>query len=426
MMRATEFRSTSKLLTSVFAISKFHSSMNIINLEERKGTTQNLNRHIAEMSDYDEGNSSGESEEDIPQESIWYATILIELGSQVGSSLIERVLDALLFLLTQSTAYPYRIHSVSANSYIRQTEPIEYSTSRVKGKHCRALSYPSMRIHEDVSSKLEEFSWCLHDGVRLTDFPYQRCFANLQDSYEELAVINPPIAAFCGCLLQGEIKFVSTMREVASSFAVAIDHHLDHAEEYLDRLDQAITPEASGYWREFGCVTIPKIYVENRAEETGICFPGRDMYRPYISFEGLEAHECNKTVLRTDKHSDGILTVQCVCAVPKLLGFVVTKKPESTEVALNSILTHFQIPPRVVFYDNACNLFASAILRVPWLLNLTRFLVDRFHYKSHVCSSLFDPSSYRDLDMFKTTGAESINARIEKVLYFLRHLRGKN
>ena len=371
--------------------------------------------------------SSSEDEHVSYKESIWYATFKIEFHSHTGSSVIETILDSVLLLLINPVPYPYVLQTIPTNEYLRCNERSDFISSGATALHCRAIAHPSIRVHEDASSNLEEFASCMHEDVNLDCPPCDNCYKRLQHSHEELVILNPTIAALCTVLLRGDIPDMPTLRTVASAFAVIIDYHSDHAEEYFNRLGNTITEEASNYWREYGSVAISEMDgFTDTAEATGICFPGRKMYRPAISFDGAEIQECNKTILRSDTHSNGILTVQCVCDTPKLLGFVVMKKPESTEVALTSILTHFRVPPRVVFYDNACNLFASALQRVPWLLHLSRMLVDRFHYKSHTCSSLFDPSSYRDLDAFKTTGAESINARIKKVLFFLRYLSGKN
>ena len=427
ILKSREFKSVSKILSSLFCISEGNNSMNIIDLRDKRSTGLNANETPLDQEECFEECEHSERSSEEKSKSPWYATLQLEVQRHTGSSIIEKVLDALLYLLIHPTAYAYLVQPTATNSYVGSSVETSSPNYRTAGKHCIELSYSSIRLHEDVSSNLEDFASCLHHGVRLEDFPSQNCSEKVQESHDKLPTFNPPLSALCGSFLQGYITDLSVLREVASAFAVIIDDHIDHAEEYLDRLDQAITPEASMYWSKYGSGGISALMeVTQKTEETAICFPGRRMYRPSISFEGMEVQGCSKTILRTDTHSDGILTVQCVCSNPKLLGFVVMKKPESTEVALDSILTHFRIPPRVIFYDNACNLYASALLRVPWLLNQTRFLVDRFHYKSHTCSTFFDPSSYRELDLFKTTGEESINARIEKVLCFLRYLRGKN
>ena len=102
------------------------------------------------------------------------------------------------------------------------------------------------------------------------------------------------------------------------------------------------------------------------------------------------------------------------------------KRAESTSLALTSLLTHFKVPPKVVYYDHACNLVRSTLLRCPWLMHCSKFVVDRFHYKNHTCCELFDPNSYVWMDLDKSTTAESINARLEKSIPYLRFVKAEN
>lgn len=162
------------------------------------------------------------------------------------------------------------------------------------------------------------------------------------------------------------------------------------------------------------------------AQETGLCFPGRRGVRPSIMFKSQDRQNCSKQYKSSKSHSPGLLTVQCACDSPKLIGFVIMTQAESTALALSSILTHFRVPPRAVFYDNACNLFTSVMIRVPWLLGVTRLTVDRFHYKSHKCCAYFSPDSYRQFDLQRTETAESINARIKQSLASTRYLKADN
>ena len=99
---------------------------------------------------------------------------------------------------------------------------------------------------------------------------------------------------------------------------------------------------------------------------------------------------------------------------------------ESTAMALSAVLSHFKTFPETVYYDNACNLFLSKMLRVPWVLEKTRFLVDGFHFKSQTCSSYFYPDAYAAFDGDHTETAESIIARIEKIVQQIRYLCGNH
>lgn len=82
--------------------------------------------------------------------------------------------------------------------------------------------------------------------------------------------------------------------------------------------------------------------------------------------------------------------------------------------------------PPITFYDNACNLTKSVNLRVHWVKEKTLFLCDRFHYRTHKCSSIFDPDVYRQCDNLSTSGAESLNRQFSASRRHVRFLAGEN
>lgn len=93
---------------------------------------------------------------------------------------------------------------------------------------------------------------------------------------------------------------------------------------------------------------------------------------------------------------------------------------------LSCVLTHFDIPPRRVWYDNACNAFDSEIIRVPWLLRYTMLVVDRFHFNGHGCCNVFNGNMHPFLDEDRSVSAEVINAIIEKGTSHIAYLKGEN
>ena len=97
---------------------------------------------------------------------------------------------------------------------------------------------------------------------------------------------------------------------------------------------------------------------------------------------------------------------------------------ESVSTALSAFLTRFPNLPPVPFYDNACNL-ASVALRFPWMFDSTTFLCERFHYRSHSCSSLFDPDTYPMCDDLLTFGAEALNRKLTASRNHIRYLAGR-
>ena len=161
----------------------------------------------------------------------------------------------------------------------------------------------------------------------------------------------------------------------------------------------------------------------DKSLSSGICFPGRNRCRPCIIYKATNEEFCNKNYKSSRNHSPGFMTVQCACNSPKLIGFVVMNRAESTSLALSSFLSHFKVPPRTAYYGNACNLFLSVMLRVPWIIKHYRLEIDRFHYKSHTCSSYFDPDVYQVFDSHYTETAESIKSRIKKTIQQLRYMK---
>ena len=167
-----------------------------------------------------------------------------------------------------------------------------------------------------------------------------------------------------------------------------------------------------------------QLEVTDNSAETGISFPGRRQYRPLFRFDQMEDKHCGKRYASSSTHTPGVLVVMCACSHPKLIGFIVMTRAESTSLALSSVLMFFQKPPAVMLYDNACNTLDAALLRLPWLMMYSLLIVDRFHYKGHTCNSLFDADMYRLLDAIKSSAAESINAKIKRALYHMRFSRG--
>lgn len=177
---------------------------------------------------------------------------------------------------------------------------------------------------------------------------------------------------------------------------------------------------------------------ENEIEDmisAGEVFPGRPIIRPRVTFHERKEEEksnslsdkCAKYYQGARDHSPGLFTVQCICNYPKLFGISVMKKNESVATALSVIFSRFSRLPEVIYYDNACNLHKSVMLRCPWILKKTKLCCDRFHYKSHTsCGPYFDPDSYDHLRLDETSSAESINAQWATSRSHIRFLSGDN
>ncbi len=149
------------------------------------------------------------------------------------------------------------------------------------------------------------------------------------------------------------------------------------------------------------------------SQRTGEFFPGRPQVRPLLNFGSSSRKEntrtCRKNYLKSDSHSPGIFTVQCVCRHPKLIGASVMCECEGVSTALSVLLSRFKILPRVCYYDNACNMCKSVTLGCPWVYDDCIIVFDRFHYYGHTCNSVRDPNSYLSCEKHATSGKGSLN-----------------
>lgn len=148
--------------------------------------------------------------------------------------------------------------------------------------------------------------------------------------------------------------------------------------------------------------------------------------RNSIDFEKVDKQESTKVYLKGDSTVLSFLTVQYCCAHPKILGFVLLKECEYMSAALSSVLTHFAINPRRVWYDNACNTYDSAMIRVPWMLRSTMLVVDRFQYSGHTCCNIFNGNVHRSIDSDRSVAAEVINSIIARGTTHISYLNGSN
>lgn len=153
---------------------------------------------------------------------------------------------------------------------------------------------------------------------------------------------------------------------------------------------------------------------KSNTARTGELYPGRPLVRTRVRFtngngQEVKSEECSKSYRHGHNHSPGLFTLQCACAHPKLLGISVTIRSESISTALTAVQSRFKELKQVAFYDNACSLACSVMLRFPWVTEKTKILCDRFHYRTHKCGPEFDPDSYTECNDLLTSEAEALN-----------------
>ena len=109
----------------------------------------------------------------------------------------------------------------------------------------------------------------------------------------------------------------------------------------------------------------------DEASRTCQLFPAHPFVWPCIDFGREKRSEnlktCRKTYRKSDAHSPGIFTVQCVCRYPKLVGVSVMDECEGVSTALSVLLSRFKMLPNVCYYDNGCTMLESVVLHLPWV-----------------------------------------------------------
>lgn len=154
--------------------------------------------------------------------------------------------------------------------------------------------------------------------------------------------------------------------------------------------------------------------------------PGRKMLRPPMMTDGKDKADCTKKHYTSRPNMTRFIILKCCCRHPKIIGFTLIKEVESIAMAISTIISFLPYPPRTTWYDNACNMYDSALIRVPWLLRSTFLLVDRLHYQGHTCCNHYNPNRYQLVARQRSQAAEIMTAVLDKSAGFIRYLKGRN
>jgi hypothetical protein len=66
------------------------------------------------------------------------------------------------------------------------------------------------------------------------------------------------------------------------------------------------------------------------------------------------------------------------------MGFSIMSRGEGPKTAFDFIFHRFSKAPKMIVYDNACNLHRYTMRRQPLFFAQTRFAIDRMHQNNHV------------------------------------------
>jgi hypothetical protein len=139
--------------------------------------------------------------------------------------------------------------------------------------------------------------------------------------------------------------------------------------------------------------------VTQEVMETGAYFPGRPYHSNVRQIHlGNESTVCNKEYKKKGRLGAGTLLFWCG-KHRKCLGFYIMQSAESCQTVYSILVTRFPKQPRVIIYDNGCNLSDYILNRAPFPFKDTYILSDGFHWKNHTnCGLSFNSKLYPDLN----------------------------
>lgn len=285
-------------------------------------------------------------------------------------------------------------------------------------------------LYRDVSDVMLKFAACTHDGRSLQVFP---CGLYTKKLEEKAAMVGEQNTVLT--LLLTEINRVGKRAPLLCRASCRIVHELlDIKVAAVEKLKKEAARNHDrtvwDYWTKYGHFAHRSHDNDDNDEgedgDSMFVFPGRQLLRPPMKTDGKDKSDCKKKYFTSRPNMTTFVSLQCACRHPKIVGFALIKEVESISTAISTVLAFLRFPPRTLWYDNACNLYNSALLRIPFLLRSCFPVIDRFHYQGHTCSNYYNPDRYKTLVQQRSVAEEVMNAVLHKSVGFIRYLKGEN
>jgi hypothetical protein len=178
----------------------------------------------------------------------------------------------------------------------------------------------------------------------------------------------------------------------------------------------------------FSGFTVPQSPAHCSANDAMTIFPKMPPIRVrahYSADKNTRSTICTKRYLGHPSLLPGIFTLFCQHGI--CYGYQVMEVKESPGTAFTILLTRFARAPKLIIYDNACNLHTYCLNREPLFFKETRFLVDRFHWPNHTgCSAAYELSSYPQFSNINSQTVEQANAAIQRIKSSLSYMNQIN
>lgn len=185
-------------------------------------------------------------------------------------------------------------------------------------------------------------------------------------------------------------------RAAAKILQTTIDVKLKFLGNFKKQAAEKMDKSVARYWINYVHLGNKEISDSSRdSYKSMYVFPGHVTHRPSIKTVGKVKSECTNNYFNSRNNLTSFLSLQCPCDHPKIIGFTLLRQADSIAMGLSTIMGYLNIPPRTLWYDNACNLYDSGLLRTTFLLRSCYFIVDRFHYQGHTCGSHYNADRYK-------------------------------
>lgn len=174
--------------------------------------------------------------------------------------------------------------------------------------------------------------------------------------------------------------------------------------------------------------SMPDHNAREEFEKTGVFFPGRPYQNTVTDCHLSRIEEkreglCNKDYKETGKFGAGMVLFWCA-KHRECIGWIMLQSAESVEIVYSTLITRFKKLPKVIIYDNGCNLYEYCHNRAPDIFRDTVILSDGFHFMNHTnCSISFDSCIYPFLKGISSVTHEQKNANLakfKKISIFMR------
>lgn len=161
---------------------------------------------------------------------------------------------------------------------------------------------------------------------------------------------------------------------------------------------------------------------------TGYCYPKHPLKRKLLNYKLVdkEGKGCNKNSKTKGNTGPGTFAIFCL-KHNKCIGFHLLTHSESPYTVFEVLLTRFQKPPKVIVYDNGCNLLTYALKREPYFFKDSHIVIDGLHFADHKnCSDVFDIRMYSQYDEFNSSLCEQKNSKLSKIKGWLMYMNAEN